>query len=166
MLITSTHVMSVSVLGVGDAEEGVAPRHPGPLKPSAPDSAAPDGGILVSPTATPPLERDIGCGRPARSGDSEPHPEPACPEACSTTELYSAGGQAGGEWRAHCHKASQSTSTLPTDRAVADDTATHARDLPVCDALTVSRCDKGATAATRALYSSSPPQASVLHRSV
>jgi hypothetical protein len=64
------------------------------------------------------------------------------------------------EWRVHCRKSGDSISTLPTDRAVADDTATHARDLPagtICDALTASRCDRGATAAARALYSSSPP---------
>ena len=162
----STHVMAGSVVGMNDAEEGVARRHSGSIKPMTTDSAAPHNGVIVSPTASPQLERGLGCGRPARARDPEHHPEPASPEACSTTQLYSAGGQAGGEWRVHCHKSSQSTSTLPTDRAVADDTATHARDLPVCDALTVSRCDKGATAATRALYSSSPPQASVLHRSV
>ena len=164
------------MLGVGDAEEGVAPRHPGPLKPSTPDSAASDGGILVSSTATPELEKDLGYvperGRGASSHNAEPHPEPASPEACSTTELHSAGGQAGGEWRVYCHKASQSASTLPTDRAVADDTATHAKDqalgavlcaephLPAgtfCDTLTASRCDRGATAAARTLYSRSPP---------
>jgi hypothetical protein len=162
----STHVMSV--LGMNDAEEGVARRHPGSIKPMRTDSAAPQNGIIVSPTASPQLERGLGCGGPARAHDSEPHPEPASPEACSTTELYSAGGQAGGEWRVHCHKASQSTSTLPSDRAVADDTATHAKDqalgavlcaephLPAgtfCDALTASRCDRGATAAARTLYS-------------
>ena len=64
----------------------------------------------------------IGCGRPARSRDSEPHPEPASPEACSTTELYSAGGQAGGEWRVPCDELGQSTSTLSTDRTVATNT--------------------------------------------
>ena len=123
--------MSVSVLGVGDAKEGMAPRHPGPLKPSTPDSAAPDGGILVSPTATPPLGRDLGYiperGRGARSRNSEPHPEPASPEACSTTELYSAGGEAGSEWRVPCHELGQSISTLSTDRTVATNTQ-HAKD--------------------------------------
>jgi hypothetical protein len=113
------------------------------------------------------------------------------------------------EWRVHCRKSGDSINTLPTDRAVADDTATHAKDqslrgvlcaamqpchsaesegeraiasstltlpseeeggephLPagtICDALTASRCDKGATAAARTLYSRAP-QASVLHRS-
>lgn len=106
------------------------------------------------------------------------------------------------EWRVHCRKSGDSINTFPTDRAVADDTATHAKDqslrgvlcaamqpchsaesegeraiasstltlpseeeggephLPagtICDALTASRCDRGATAAARALYSSSPP---------
>ena len=69
----------------------------------------------------------IGCGRPARSGDSEPHPEPASREACSTTELYSAGGQAGGEWRVPCDELGQSISTLSTDRTVATNTQ-HAKD--------------------------------------
>ena len=156
----STHVMAGSVVGMNDAEEGVARRHSGSIKPMTTDSAAPHNGVIVSPTASPQLERGLGCGRPARARDPEPHLEPASPEACSTTQLYSAGGQAGGEWRVHCHKSSQSTSTLPTDRAVADDTATHAKDLPagtICDALTASRCDRGATAAARALYSRDPP---------
>ena len=156
----STHVMAGSVVGMNDAEEGVARRHSGLIKPMTTDGAAPHNGVVVSPAASPQLERGLGCGRPARARDPEPHLEPASPEACSTTQLYSAGGQAGGEWRVHCHKSSHSTSTLPTDRAVADDTATHAKDLPagtICDALTASRCDRGATAAARALYSSSPP---------
>ena len=164
-----THDMTGSVLAVKGAEEGVARRHSGPITPMTTDSAAPHNGIIVSPTARLQLERGFGCGRPARARDPQPHPEPASSEACSTTQLYSAGGQAGGEWRVHCHKASQSTSTLPTDRAVADDTATHAKDqalgavlcaephLPAgtfCDALTASRCDRGATHAllTRPCY--------------
>ena len=170
--VNNTIVMTVSVLGMSAAEEGVARCHSGSIKPMTTDGAAPHDGVTVSPTASPQLERDLGCGRPARARDPEPHLEPASPEACSTTQLYSAGGQAGGEWRVHCHKASQSTSTFPTDRAVADDTATHAKDqalgavlcaephLPAgtfCDTLTASRCDRGATAAARTLYSRGPP---------
>ena len=174
----STHVMSV--LAVNDAEQSVARRHPGSIKPMRTDSAAPQNGIIVSPTASPQLERGLSCGGPARAHDSEPHPEPASPEACSTTELYSAGGQAGGEWRVYCHKPSHSTSTLPTDgavaddtaastlstdRAVADDTATHAKDLPAgtfCDTLTASRCDRGASAAAQLARSThAAPQACV-----
>ena len=127
----STHVMNVSVLGVGDAEEGVAPRHPGPLKPSTPDSAAPDSGILVSPTATPPLGRDLGYiperGRGARSRNSEPHPEPASYEACSKTQLHSVRGRACCERRVCFHTPGQSISTLSTDRTVATNTQ-HAKD--------------------------------------
>ena len=152
--------MSSSVLAVNDAEQSVARCHSGSIKPMTTDSAAPHNGVIVSPTASPQLERGLGCGRPARARDPEPHPELASSEACATTQLYSAGGQAGGEWRVHCHKSSQSTSTLLTDRAVADDTATHAKALPVgsiCDALTASRCDRGATAAARSLYSRDPP---------
>ena len=118
--------MSVSVLGVGDDEEIVAPRHPGPLKPSTPDSAALHGGILVSPTATPQLEGDLGYvperGRGARSRDSEPHPEPASPKACSKMQVHSANGWASDERRVCFHKPGQSINSLSTGRAVADDT--------------------------------------------
>ena len=120
------------MLGVGDAEEGVAPRHPGPLKPSTPDSAASDGGILVSSTATPELEKDLGYvperGRGASSHNAEPHPEPASPEACSKTQLHSVRGWAGGERRVCFHKPGHSINSLSTDRAVAADKATHAKD--------------------------------------
>jgi hypothetical protein len=85
----STHVMAGSVVGMNDAEEGVARRHSGSIKPMTTDSAAPHNGVIVSPTASPQLERGLGCGRPARARDPEPHPEPASSEACSTTELYS-----------------------------------------------------------------------------
>jgi hypothetical protein len=122
-LTNSTHVMSVSVLGVGDDEEIVAPRHPGPPKPSTPDSAALHGGILVSPTATPPLEGDLGyvpkrgCG--ASSHGPEPHPDPASYEACSKTQMHSAGGQTGGEWCVDCHKPGHSINILSTDSVAA-----------------------------------------------
>jgi hypothetical protein len=131
-LINSTHVISVSVLGVGDAEEGVAPHHPGPLTPSTPDSAAPDCGILVTPTASPPLERDLGyvpdSGRGARSRDSEPHPDPESPKACSKMQVHSVSGRASDEWRVQRHKPGHSISGLSTDRVLAADTATHAKD--------------------------------------
>ena len=138
-LTNSTNVISVSVLGVGDAEEIVAPHHPGPPKPSTPDSAVTHGGIIVSSTASPELERDL-ChvperGRGARSRDSEPHSDPASPEACSKTQVHSANGWAGGERRVCFHTPRQSINSLSTDRAVADDTATQAKDQSVGAAL-------------------------------
>ena len=126
------NVMNVSVLGVDDAEEIVAPRHPGPLTPSTPDSAATDGGILVSSTVSPELEKDLGYvperGHGASSHNPEPHPDPASPEACSKTQVHSANGWAGDERRVCFHKPGQSINSLSTGRAVADDTATHAKD--------------------------------------
>ena len=115
--------MSVSVLGVGDDEEIVAPRHPGPLKPSTPDSAALHGGILVSPTATPELEGDLGyipkrgCG--ARSRDSEPRLDPASYEACSKTQMHSVSDRAGGKWRVYRHKPGYLINTLSIDSVAA-----------------------------------------------
>ena len=90
----STHVMNVSVLGVGDAEEGVAPRHPGPLKPSTPDSAAPDSGILVSPTATPPLGRDLGYIPKHHTSSTVPGAlmDPRC-HSCNPHALFTASPQ-------------------------------------------------------------------------
>ena len=122
-----THDMTGSVLAVKGAEEGVAWRHSGLITPMTTDSAAPHNGIIVSPTARLQLERGFCCGRPARARDPELHPEPASPEACSTTELYSAGGQVGGEWRVPCDELGQSISTLSTDRTVATNTQ-HAKD--------------------------------------
>ena len=122
-LINSTHVKDISVLGVGDAKEGVAPRHPGPLKPSTPDSAATHGGILVSPTATPELEGDLGyipkrgCG--ARSRDSEPRLDPASYEACSKTQMHSVSDRAGGKWRVYRHKPGYLINTLSIDSVAA-----------------------------------------------
>jgi len=122
----ANNVMNLSVIGVDDDEEIVAPRHPDPLKPSTPDSAAPRGGILVSSTVSPELEGELGyvpergCG--ARSRDSEPHPDPASPEACSKTQVHSANGWAGDERRVCFHKPGHSINSLSTGRAVADDT--------------------------------------------
>jgi hypothetical protein len=50
------------------------------------NSAAPHGGVVVSPTASPQLERDLGCGCPARAHDPKPH-RSACAAECASSGL-------------------------------------------------------------------------------
>ena len=162
-----------SVLRVGDTAQGEARRHPRLLMPTTPSTAASYSGILVSPSASPQLERDLGHFptrvHRARSHDSTCHPEPSSPEARSKTRLDAADGRTGGKWCVHCHKPDQSVNTLSTDRIVAavsegeramgPSTLTlpfkekgggpHNPTGTISDALTDPRCEGDAPAASR-----------------
>jgi len=120
-----------SVLAVADGTEGEARRGPRLLDRTTPGSDASHGDVVVSLTASPQLERDLGyfpergCRPPSR--DSEPHPDPASPEACSKMQLHSVSGRASDKRRVCFHKHGQSINSLSTDGVVAADTQ-HSKD--------------------------------------